>query len=162
MLRLALLPVLAVSLSALAKDGAAHNFNQGQYSPADEKTIHDYKLTTANAGKILEAMGRMMKLGETDPTLQHKQVKAESLDDAVKQWDAVPQLKAMLKEVGLSTRDFLVGMPALGYAMAYHDAVKTHPELEVPAVASRENLKFMDAHPEIEQKWIALSSRPHP
>src|SRR5207253_6982600 len=94
MLRL-MLAVLAVSLSASADrpHGPPPGMGMGrEMSPEDQKAVHDYKLTTANVDKLMDAHKRFREMAEKDPSLHEggSPFQAKTIDDSVKKIESAP------------------------------------------------------------------------
>ena len=175
-----MLAVLAVSFSALAQGGPPggpphgpggppHGGMMGsgmrEMSPEDTKAIHDYKLTTSNVDKLMDAHKKFREMAEKDPSLhqQGNPFQATTIDDSVKKIDsAPPQAKAILKEEGISSREFVVGTMSMMTSAMWHSMSKMNPQAQVPAYVNPDNLKFLDAHPEVLEKFKNMGPRHGP
>lgn len=150
-----LLAFLLVSLPAVAKPGGSPPAPPGQELNAqDQKAIHDYRLTVANAEKVMEANRRLKEAVQKDPSLmEHGAAQAKTIDDSVKRLESKPAAKAVLDGLGLTSREFVVGTFTIVSAVVWHSIKQSQPQMQVPAYVNAENIRFFDQHPELIKKW---------
>ena len=77
-----------------------------------------------------------------------------SLDEAVKKMESKPELVAMMKSEGLTTRDWLVGTMAFTTAAMWSEMSKRYPDQKAPDTVNPKNVELLQSHPEIMQKWM--------
>ncbi len=130
-------------------------------APADEKAIHDYRLSTSNTDKLVVAGKRVQELYDQDKALDKNNPMTEgrTFDDSVKRIEAHPQAVSAMKNAGVTPREFVVGTFALMTAAMWSQMKKSYPQAVVPAYVNPENMKFIDAHPEVLQKFQAAFDR---
>ena len=163
MTRWMILAVMTLALPALAQrphggpGQGSHGGPMRDLSPEDQKAIHDYKLSTSNTDKLMDANRRLMEMAEKDPQMRKDNpMTARTLDDSVKKVDSLPAAKTVLKQVGLSSREFVVGTFTMMTAAMWHGMQKSYPQAQVPPYVNPDNLKFVDAHPELVKKWSSM------
>jgi hypothetical protein len=171
MLRFMTLSLLTIALPAAA-DRQPHRPSggglNGEVAPEDQKAIHDFKLTNSAIDKLLAAGPKIHALVEKDPSMAKADVMhgAKNIDDSVKRMQQYPQGIAALKSAGLSPREFIVSTQTLGTAMMWSIMKKSYPQAQVPAYVNPDNMKFVDDHPDVMQKFQAAwggedKTRPH-
>lgn len=161
MLRWMTLALLCLALPALAdrpRGGppGGHRGN-GDLAPEDEKAIHDYKLTASNTGKLADAGKRVRDLIEKDKSLEKDNPLGEgrTFADSVKRIEAHPQAVSAMRSAGVAPREFVVGMFTLMTAAMWSGMKKSYPQAPVPPYVNPDNMKFVDDHPEVVQKFQA-------
>jgi hypothetical protein len=165
-----MLALLAVPLSALAQGGPPHGPPHGpggmmrEMSPEDQKAIHDYKLTTGNVDKMMAAHLKFRDMAEKDPSMREgNPFQAKTIDDSVKKIEsAPPKAQAILKETGMKPREFVVGTMTMMTSAMWSSMQKMNPQAPVPAYVNPDNLAFIDAHPEIMEKFKNMGPRHGP
>ncbi len=148
------LAVLFIAVPALAQSRPA-------VGPADEKAVREYKLTTSGVDKLLTANQLFAEMVLKDPAKQAEKARpfaARTIDESVKRLEAVPGTAAVLKKVGLSPREYVVGTFAMITAAMWSAMIKQYAQAasQMPAEVNRDNLKFIDTHPEIIEKWQGM------
>jgi hypothetical protein len=153
-MRRPLLAAMFIAVPALAQ-------SRPMLGPADEKAVREYKLTTSGVDKLLSANQRFAEMVLKDPAKQTEKASpftAKTLDESVKRIEAVPETRAVLKKVGLSPREYVMGTFAMITAAMWSAMIKQYPQAasQMPAEVNRDNLKFIDTHPEIVEKWQGM------
>jgi hypothetical protein len=126
--------VLCVAVSA------AHAQN---LSPQQRQAILDYQLTLPTAEHLITAMQAMTKYLVSLPDYQERVRKSMTMSaaDRIAQLETDPKAAAILKENGLTARNYLIGVPALRMAlMAAQGAAAPN------IVASPANVAFAKAN----------------
>jgi hypothetical protein len=166
MLRWMTLSLLTLALPAAA-DRPPHRppgggFN-GEVPPEDQKAIHDFKLTSSAVDKLLAAGPKIHALVEKDPSMAKADVMrgAKNIDESLKRMQQYPQGIAALKSAGLSPREFIVSTQTLGTAMMWSIMKKSYPQAQVPAYINPDNVKFIEDHPDVMQKFQAAWGGDH-
>ena len=134
--------VFLVSLCALLGPMAQRASGQS-LSPQQRQAILDYRLTLSGAEHLIAAMQAMTKYLVSLPDYQERMRKSATMTAAerIAQLESDPKAAAILKEHGLTGRDYLVGVPALRMAlMAAQGAAAPN------IVASPENVAFAKAN----------------
>ncbi len=165
-----MLAVLAVSLSAFADrpHGPPPGMGMGmgrEMSPEDQKAVHDYKLTTANVDKLMDAHKRFREMAEKDPSLHEhgNPFQAKTIDDSVKKIESSPaKAQGILKDLGIAPREFVVGTFAMMTSVMWNGMQKHNPQAQVPEFVNPDNLKFIDSHPEVLEKFKSMGPRHGP
>jgi hypothetical protein len=111
----------------------------GQLSPQARQAILDYELTLPRAEHLITALQDMTKYFLSLPDHQDRVRKSMTMTPAERaaQMEKDPKASAILKENGLTGRDYLVGVPALRMALLAAQGAAT-PNI----VASPANLAF--------------------
>jgi len=88
-------------------------------SPQQRQAILDYQLTLPGADHLLTAMQAMTKYLTSLPDYQERVRKSMTMTAAerIAQLEMDPKAAAILKENGLTARDYLIGVPALRMAL---------------------------------------------
>jgi hypothetical protein len=126
-------------------------------APEDQKAIHDFKLINSAVDKLLAAGLKIHAVVEKDPAMAKADVMhgAKNIDESVKQMQQYPQGIAALKSAGLSPREFIVSTQTLSTAMMWSIMKKSYPQAQVPAYINPDNVKFIEDHPDVMQKFQA-------
>jgi len=124
-------------------------------SDADTKEYRDFRLTMDNVNKYVAASKAIVKLTHDNPTLEKQlesQSEATTIEAAVKTTEKYPEVTAAIKNVGLSTRDFVVmGGTLTGAEMAV--GMKKQGQIKAyPPAVSPENIAF------VERNWDKLNA----
>ena len=160
------LSLLILALPAAA-DRQPHRPSEGGFNgevaPEDQKAIHDFRLTNAAVDKLLAAGPKIHALVEKDPSMAKADVMrgAKNIDDSVKRMQQYPQGIAALKSAGLSPREFIVSTQTLATAMMWSIMKKSYPQAQVPAYVNPDNVKFIEDHPEVKEKFQAAWGGEH-
>jgi hypothetical protein len=90
-----------------------------QRSPDARQAILDYQLTLPRANQLITAMQSMTKYVASLPDYQERVAKSLTMSPAeqVASIEKDPKAAAILKENGLTAREYLVGVPALRMAL---------------------------------------------
>lgn len=161
------LAALCLAVPALADRPRGGPPGQGRHgrelAPEDEKAIHDFKLTTSNTDKLADAGKRVRLLAEKDKSLEkdNPMQNGKTFDDSVKRIEAHPQVVGAMKSAGVSPREFVVGTFTLMTAAMWSGMKKNYPQAPVPPYVNADNLKFVEDHPEVLQKFQAAFEREH-
>jgi hypothetical protein len=115
-----------------------------QTSPETRQAILDYKLTLERANQLIPALKAMTKYVVSLPDFQDRVRKSMKMTPAerLEQIENDPKAMAILKENGLTARDYLVGVPALRMALMGAQGMPTGPSI----IASPANVAFAKAH----------------
>jgi hypothetical protein len=134
---------IRISLLSLVLCVAVSPARAQNLSPQQRQAILDYQLTLPNAEHLITAMQAMTKYLVSLPDYQERVRKSMTMSaaDRIAQLDTDPKAAAILKENGLTARDYLIGVPALRMAlMAAQGAAAPN------IVASPENVAFAKAN----------------
>jgi hypothetical protein len=131
----------------------------GQTSPEKRQAILDYQLTLQRANQLIPAMEAITKYVVTLPDFQDRVRKSMKMTSAeqLAQIENDPKAMAILKQNGLTARDYVVGVPALRMALLAAQGTATGPNI----IVSPSNLAFAKAHlPELKPKMDAADGIP--
>ena len=108
-------------------------------SPQQRQAILDYQLTLAGAEHLITAMQAMTKYLISLPDYQERMRKSATMTaaDRIAQLESDPKAAEILKQNNLTTRDYLIGVPALRMALMAAQGA-TAPNI----VASPANVAF--------------------
>ena len=108
-------------------------------SPQQRQAILDYQLTLAGAEQLITAMQAMTKYLISLPDYQERMRKSATMTaaDRIAQLESDPKAAEILKQNNLTTRDYLIGVPALRMALMAAQGA-TAPNI----VASPANVAF--------------------
>jgi hypothetical protein len=118
-------------------------WSQGKITPEQQQAILDYKLTLPRANSLITAMQAMTKYVVSQPDFPARMAKAakmtpaESLASVEKDAGAM----AIIKQNGLTAKEYLVGVPALRQAL-----MAASGEGGPNITASPENIAFAKAN----------------
>jgi len=128
--------------------------------PADQRqAILDYQLTLPRANQLITAMDAMTKYVVSLPNFQDRVRKSMTMTPAERlaQIENDPKAMAIVKENGLTAREYLIGVPTLRMALL---AAQGGP-LGARAIASPANIAFAKAHlAELKPKMNAAEGIP--
>jgi len=112
-------------------------------SPQQRQAILDYQLSLAGAEHLITAMQAMTKYLVSLPDYQERIRKSATMSGAerIAQLEGDPKAAAILKQSGLTARDYLIGVPALRMALMAAEGA-TAPNI----VASPANVAFAKAN----------------
>ena len=112
-------------------------------SPQQHQAILDYQLSLAGAEHLITAMQAMTKYLVSLPDYQERIRKSATMSGAerIAQLEGDPKAAAILKQNGLTARDYLIGVPALRMALMAAEGA-TAPNI----VASPANVAFAKAN----------------
>jgi hypothetical protein len=115
-----------------------------QTSPDLRQAILDYQLTLPRANQLITAMEAMTKYVVSLPNFQDRARKSMTMTstERVAQIENDPKAMAIVKQNGLTVREYLVGVPTLRMAIL---AAQGGP-IGAKAIASPANLAFAKAH----------------
>jgi hypothetical protein len=132
-------------------------------TPEDQKAIHDFKLTAENTGKLMDAHKRFRELHEKDPEMMKGQnpMAVKTIDESIKRVEAAPEkAKAILKQVGLQPREFVVGTFTMMTSAIWSGMRQHMPQAQPPPYVNPDNVAFVDAHPELLEQFKQMGP-PH-
>ena len=130
-----------------------------QTSPEARQAILDYKLTLPRANQLISALEAMTKYVVSLPDFQDRVRKSMKMTPAERlaQVENDPKAMAILKQNGLTARDYLVGVPALRMALMEAKGMPAGPNI----IASPANVAFAKAHlAELKPKMDAADGIP--
>ncbi len=129
--------VLLMALTGLVSGQATQPSPQSQ-------AILDYQLTLERANQLIPAMEAMTKYVASLPDSQDRVRKSMKMTPAERlaQVEKDPKAMAILKENGLTAREYLVGVPALRMALLAAQGMPTGPNI----IASPANVASAKAH----------------
>jgi hypothetical protein len=115
-----------------------------QISPEQRQAILDYQLTMQRANQLLPAMEAMSKYLLSLPDFHDRLQKSMKMTPAERlaQLENDPKAMAIVKQNGLTARDYVVGVPALRMAMMAAQGAPAGPYI----IASPANVGFAKAH----------------
>jgi len=115
-----------------------------QISPEQRQAILDYQLTMQRANQLIPAMEAMSKYLLSLPDFQDRLKKSMKMTPAERlaQLENDPKAMAIVKQNGLTSRDYVVGVPALRMAMMAAQGAPAGPYI----IASPANVAFAKAH----------------
>ncbi len=124
-------------------------------SPEDQKAIHDFKLTTSITDKLFDASQRIRTAAEKDPSMEkaNPMLSGKSIDENAKKMEGHAQVMSAVKGAGLTPKEFLVSTYALMTATIWSNMKKSMPQAQPPAYVNPDNVKFVEEHPEVLQKF---------
>jgi len=122
--------------------------------PENQKALRGYDLTEANVKHTLAVTEKMRQAPEAKRREFHEAAgESKSFEDAAKKMEQNPEVSRMLKSEGISARDFLLTTITLSQASMISAMSKEHAGMGVPPSVNPKNLEFINAHPEIAQRW---------
>lgn len=127
-----------------------------QMSAADEKALHGYDLTAAKIDKLLAVAQKMKFWGEAHPEEARREdelLRGKTLDESVKRIESKPQLVSLMKSEGVTPHEFVLGMMAFAQASMWSALSPQMPDAKMPPEVNPRNVKLLQDHPEIMQKW---------
>jgi hypothetical protein len=130
-----------------------------QSSPETRQAILDYKLTLQRANQLIPAMEAMTKYVTSLPDFQDRVRKSMKMtpSERLGQVENDPKAMAILKQNGLTAREYLVGVPALRMALMGAQGMPPGPNI----IASPANVAFAKAHlAELKPKMDAVDGIP--
>ena len=135
-IRLAL--VIAISLAGVRAASA-----QGGLTQAQRDAILGYPLTLDRANHLIAAMSAVSQYLVSQPDYQERLARSAKLTAAEQaaQMEKDPKVSAILKENGLTARDYLIGVPTLRMALLSAQGLAS-PNI----VASPANVAFAKAN----------------
>jgi len=135
-IRLAL--VIAISLTGVRAASA-----QGGLTQAQRDAILGYPLTLDRANHLIAAMSAVSQYLVSQPDYQERLARSAKLTAAEQaaQMEKDPKVSAILKENGLTARDYLIGVPTLRMALLSAQGLAS-PNI----VASPANVAFAKAN----------------
>ncbi len=116
----------------------------GQASSENRQAILDYQLTVQRADQLITAMVAMTKYVVSLPNFQDRLRKSMKMTptEQLAQVENDPKAMAIVRQNGLTAREYLVGVPALRMALMTAAGGPTGPNI----IASPANLAFAKAH----------------
>jgi hypothetical protein len=126
-------------------------------SPEQRQALLDYPLTLARANQLITAVEAMTKYVVSLPDFQDRMRKAMTMAPAERLAQVENDAKAMaiIKQNGLTAKEYLVGVPALNMAMM---AAQSGAKLPETVVASPANVAFVKANmAALKPKWDAAN-----
>ena len=120
-------------------------YGQGpRITPEQRQEILDYKLSMARANQIFTALDAMTKYVVSLPDLASVMAKQAKMTPAERLASVENDTKAMaiLKQNGLTAKEYLIGVPALRWAIWLAEGRNGNPEV----IASPGNLAFAKAN----------------
>jgi hypothetical protein len=156
MLRWMTLALLALALPAFA-DRPRNALQTGEVPPEDQKAVHDFKLNSSSFNKLLAAGQKIRALAEKDPSMEKANPMrgGKNFDESVKLVEQLPQLVAALKSVGLSPREFIVGITTFSISGMWAAMKNADPPQRPPSYMNPDNIKFVEDHPDALEKFGA-------
>ena len=135
----AFLVVLLVGLASAPAGGQT-----SQTSTGARQEILNYQLSLARADHLIIAMEAMTKYLVSLPDFQDRFAKSMKMSPAERraQLEKDPKAMAILKQNGLSSQDYLVGVPALRMALMAAQGLANSPNV----TASPANVAFAKAN----------------
>jgi hypothetical protein len=132
--------VLLVAVSL----GFATHVAGGQGSSDGREAVLNYQLTLPRANQLITAMEAMTKYLVSLPNYQDRMARSMKMTPAERlaQVEKDPKAMAILKENGLTARDYLVGVPTLRMALLVAQGTPTGPTV----FASPTNVAFAKAN----------------
>jgi hypothetical protein len=115
-----------------------------QISPEQRQAILDYQLTVQRTNQLIPAMEAMTKYLVSLPDFQDRLQKSMRMTPAERlaQLENDPKAMAIVKQNGLTARDYVIGVPALRMALMAAQGAPTGPYI----IASPANVAFAKAH----------------
>jgi hypothetical protein len=141
-MRTAICVFVVVSSLGLAREVAGGQASR--MSPEERQAILEYQLTMPRANQLLAAMQAMTAYLVSLPDFQERMAKSQKMTPAERlaQVEHDPKAAAILKQNGLTARDYLVGVPALRMALMAAQGAGGLPSI----VASPANVDFAKAN----------------
>ena len=141
-------------LSALATLTALAAPAYASKAGADEKTLHDYVLTTAKMEKLIDAGQRMHDAAKKDKAFASPlPPDTKTIDESVKQVEKTPSMAPVLKGAGLSARDFIVGSRVFAVSAIWAAMRRETANAKPPPEVNPANLTFLDKHPDLVERF---------
>jgi hypothetical protein len=116
----------------------------GQTSSQDREAILNYALTLPRANQLIKAMDAMTKYLVSLPDYQDRLVRSMKMSPAERraQFEKDPKAMAIVKQNGLTSQEYLVGVPALRMALMAAQGLGRPQNI----VASPANVAFAKAN----------------
>jgi hypothetical protein len=128
-------------------------------SPEQRQAILDYQLTLPRANQLITAMEAMTRYVVSLPDFQDRVRRSMKMTPAERlaQIEKDPKAMTILKQNGLTAREYLVGVPALRMALISAQTGSIGPNI----IASPANVAFAKAHlAELKPKMDAADGIP--
>ena len=115
-----------------------------QTDSAKRQAILDYQLNLKRANQLITAMTAMTRYVASLPDFKERIRKSATMTPAqqIAQIEADPKANSILKENGLTAREYLVGVPALRMALMAAQGMPLGPKI----IVSPANLAFAKAN----------------
>ena len=143
--------LLAAVLAAAPSFAQPHS----RMSPKDQQALHDYDLTAGKIDKLMAVGARMRAYAQAHPEVREHGdfMRGKDLDESVKSIEAKPELVSLMKSEGVAPREFVLGMMSVVTAGMWAAMSKQYPDAKMPPDINPRNVKLMQEHPELMQKW---------
>ena len=131
---------------------------QGQSYAQDEetRTILNHRLTVDLIRKTVAINTAMLQLIEKDPEFAKRaDAKTRGIDESVKHLESQPEMAALLKQHGITGRDYLLTQMAMLSTMVTAEFIEQGKMPPLPADFPRHNLDFWKANREALAPLIA-------
>lgn len=114
----------------------------------DSRALAQYKLTHDNIKRLRVALRALVDLVEKSPQIAQQMggPEQETLDQAINRIESNPTFAGVLKDAGISARDYLLSSVAVVMADAVRQALKSDPKSPMPPEVPPENLAMVEAH----------------
>jgi len=142
--------VLSIAL-AIAITAAAFAQPRSRASDdADQRELYNYSLTMDKIRKVADATASFADFAKKHPELQGQSSNSKNLDEMVRKFEKYPEAVAILKQQGLTPREYAVGVLTLMQASMAVGFKKSGAYKEYPPdmlkLVSKPNLDFVDQH----------------
>jgi hypothetical protein len=109
--------LVAATLVSTVVAGAAAAGQQA--TPEDRKAMLEYPLSLPRSNQLITALDQMSKYLVSLPDFRDRMIKAMAMTPAERkaQMEKDPKAMAILKQNGLTSQDYLIGVPALRMAL---------------------------------------------
>jgi enamine deaminase RidA (YjgF/YER057c/UK114 family) len=153
---------LTVLLAAVSFGLTSNLAGQASKTAEGRQAILNYQLTLPKANELITAMDEMTRYVVSLPDFQERMVRSMKMspEELRAQLEKDPKAIAIVKKHGLTSQDYLVGVPALRMALMAAQGLANNPNI----TASPANIAFAKAHlAELKPKLDAVDGiRPRP
>jgi hypothetical protein len=153
---------LTIVVTAISLGVTSSLAGQASRTAERRQAILNYQLTLPKANELITAMDEMTRYVVSLPDVQERMVKSMKMspEQLRAQLEKDPKAIAILKKHGLTSQDYLVGVPALRMALMAAQGLANNPNI----TASPANIAFAKAHlAELKPKLDAVDGiRPRP
>ena len=124
-------------------------------SAADQKALHDYDLSESKIDKLMNVGQKMRAYSKEHPEVREQKdfMHGKDLDESIKSIEAKPEFVKMLESEGVTPRDFVLGTMSLFTSAMWAQMSRQYPDAKTPEEVNPKNVKLLQDHPEIMQKW---------
>jgi len=144
---------MRIALLLLVTLGSVHPAAAQSLTPEQRDAILGYTLTMDRANHLIAAMTSVTRYLVSLPDYQERLVRSAKLPAAERaaQMEKDPKISSILKENGLTARDYLVGVPTLRMALLVAQGLASPNIVASPANAAFAKANLAQLKPKMDQ-----------